>query len=356
MKPRILILDTYYPEAIKSMPINRAATYESNLQSILYQSFGTADFYSRNLRALGWDAQDVIINHRQLNSLRHSWPVPDVLFLQDLNINLKGWATAGLIAGQLSCPWPGDDNVRKCQILFTSFPHYVARIEALGVKAVYNPLAFDPIVLERVKERWSWLVPNVDLRKYEYERERIYDVTFVGGVGNPGHWRKGMEVLNAVADAIPTFKWWGYGADHLPINSALFQKYQGQAWGLDMYDIFCRSKIVLNRHGEVAEGYSNNMRMFEATGCGALLLTEQNKNKDDFFAVGECLSYVDTSDAIWWIKHALDDWKDGKNYFQSISTAGQQRTLRDHTYAQRMKTVSDTLMEMLCKSPATTAK
>jgi hypothetical protein len=41
-----------------------------------------------------------------------------------------------------------------------------------------------------------------------------------------------------------------------------------------MYRVLARSGIVVNRLGPVAEGAANNMRLFEATGAGALLLTE----------------------------------------------------------------------------------
>ena len=339
MKPRIIILDTYYPEAIRSMPINPAMTYQSNLDAILYQSFGTFDAYSRNLRALGWEAEDCIWNHDQLNNLAGTkhFLLPDVLFLQDLSIEIQsfmGTAAPIVIAAQCSCPWPGDDNIRKCDVIFTSFPHYVTRIEALGVKAVYNPLAFDPIVIQRVIEQGF---PQI------IENERPFDVTFIGGVGNPGHWRRGMETLNAVAEAIPTFKWWGYGADLLPSNSALRQKYQGEAWGLNMYRVMLQSKIVLNRHGEVAEGYSNNMRMFEATGCGALLITEKSDNLRALFEKDEALSYGNAEEAVERVNAALHI----PNVSAQFARNGQSRTLQDHTYAHRMKTVSDTLLEML---------
>ena len=341
MKPRILLLDTYYPEAIRALPVNPAMTYQSNLDAILYQSFGTADFYSRSLRALGWEAEDVIWNHEQLSSMRPYWTrltrhEHEVIFLQDLNVILPASFYSTVVAGQCSCPWPGDDNIRKCDVIFTSFPHYVPRIEALGVKAVYNPLAFDPVVIQRVIEQGF---PQI------IENERPFDVTFIGGVGNPGHWRRGMETLNAVAEAIPTFKWWGYGADLLPSSSALRQNYQGEAWGLDMYRVMLQSKIVLNRHGEVAEGHANNMRLFEATGCGALLLTEwcENASLRTLFDSFECESYVDAADAISEINFYLND----DITRQAFAKNGQSRTLRDHTYAQRMKTVSNTLLEML---------
>lgn len=359
MKPKILLVDTVYPDFLKSLPFDPSSTYEVELRKVLDRSFGTADFVSRNLNWLGWEAVDVIYNHSELQALwardhdyhpdDNKWGIlqaqiqhfePDVVFLQDLNIDV---VTDAVIAAQCSCPWPGDDRIKRCSVVYTSFPHYVPRIEALGVRAVYNPLAFDPIVLERanIKE-----VEPVDGWK-RYERrftDRIHDVVFIGGVGAPSHWRYGMEVLETVAREIPTFKWWGYGLSTLPADSALRRCYQGEAWGLQMYEILLQSKICLNRHGEVAEGYANNMRMFEATGCGAMLLTESSENIGRFFYWDEAATYDSPDDAVETIKHFLDSDKERSE----VAIRGQARTLRDHTYAQRMKTVSETLKGMLC--------
>jgi len=333
--PKILIVDSYYPDFLKLWDFNPAATYETELKRLLEFSFGTGDFYSRNLKALGWDTHDVIWNA----PWNMQFQQPDVLFLQDLSIEFS--PTGALIAGQLSCPWPGDDAVRRCHVIFTSFPHYIPRIEALGVKAVYNPLAFDPIVLERC-DYAGYIIGHTVMTM---EAPRIHDCVFIGGVGNPSHWKRGMETLEAVARAIPSFKWWGYGYEHLPSNSALRDKYQGEAWGLDMYRILLQSKIVLNRHGEVAQGYMNNMRCFEATGCGALLLTEYAPNLRQFFKEDEAMSYGSPEEAIIKIRWYLD--RDHEDVRAIVAANGQRRTLRDHTYAQRMKTVSDTLQEML---------
>lgn len=331
LNPRILILDTYYSEVIRSMPIDPAKSYESNLAAIMQRSFGTADFYSRNLRALGWDAEDVIVNHDQLNALGANDDVeePDVVFLQDLSIDYaqgSGLFGPKFMAAQLSCPWPSDEAVRRCEVIFTSFPHYVKRIEALGVKAVYNPLAFDPIVLDRIGP---------------LPAERIHDVVFIGGLGR--HWQRGQEMLNAVAEAIPTFKWWGYGADLLPSNSALRQKYQGEAWGLDMYRILLQSKIVVNRHGEVAEGFTNNMRCFEVTGCGAVLMTEDSSNLRNFFKDDEVVGYGSANDLISRIQYFLNHDRERQEY----ADRAQVRCLNEHTYDIRMKTISDTLRGLL---------
>lgn len=345
--PKIAIVDTLYPEVIQRLPVDPQKSYEENLADILAFGFGTANFYSRNLKAQGWEAIDIIANHEDLQFLwgddynprwiyargehlaaQIAYYKPDVVFSQDLSLPIPRGDY--LLAGQHSCPWAGDENVRKYDCLFSSFPHYIPRIEALGVKAVYNPLAFEPSIHEHMP---AYL--------YHWSSKRIHDCVFIGGVGNPSHWHKGMQVLEEVAKAIPTFKWWGYGVDTLPMDSALRRCYQGQAFGREMYEILLKSKICLNRHGEVAEGFANNMRMYEATGCGAMLLTD---NRTDLFSEDEIARYESPSHAAEMARFYLD----AGSIRDDIARAGQRRTLRDHTYAKRMKVVSDTLQEMLC--------
>lgn len=326
------------------MPFDPAASYDVNLKAALSLSFGTADYYSRNLAPLGWQCQDTIANHSRLQDL---WArehmchsdilqaqiadfAPDVLFFQDLSLlsadELHELGNHYLLAGQCSCPLPPIQNVQQFDVLFTSFPFYVKKFKEVGVRGIFNPLGFEPAVLD--------MLPK--------DLPRIHDVTFVGGTGNPSHWKRGMETLHAVAEAIPTFKWWGYGQDLLP-DGPLKQKWQGQCWGMDMFRILLQSRICLNRHGEVTEGYANNMRMFEASGAGCLLLTEEAPNLKEFFEPNECATYKSPEDAVSAIRIYLEEQSTAE-YF---AANGQSRTLRDHTYQSRMRTVSDTLKGML---------
>lgn len=348
---RIAFIDTYYPEALKAMPLGKGS-YQEELDKVLAYQFGTADFLSREFRKLGWEAVDIIANHADLqerwfkehgqwgkilvNQIHHYRP--DVTFLQDLNLisQLARKHSGFILTGQLSCPWPGDAIVKQFDILYSSFPHYIPRIEKLGVKAVFMPLAFGP------DDIWEYF--DVQHSQYKFN-QRPYDCVFIGGVGTPSHWLHGMDVLNTVASRVPEFKWWGYGLSphHLVV---LHEKYQGQAWGRDMYDILLRSKIVINRHGEVSEGYANNMRLFEATGCGALLLTEAAPNLSDYFASNECVTYSSPQDAVMKIKYYLEH----ESERAAIAARGQKRTLRNHTYANRVPKIAEVLEAAMVKA------
>ncbi len=348
--PKILLLDTYYPDFLRTLEVDPSQSYAVNLRRVLDYQFGTADFYSKYLNAFGWTAEDVITNFEPLQRLwakedgmaadaslddilRAQIHVfkPEVLFFQSLAIlpnDQPDLKSRYLMACQCSCA-VRRDRLKNFHVLFTSFPHYLHQFKREGIKAIYNPLAFEPSVLDSIP-------PDV---------KRTYDITFVGGVGEPGrtNWNQGARMLEAVANEFPQFGWWGYGVQLLPESNSLHRHYHGPAWGHAMFRVYAQSKIVINRHAEFARGFSNNMRMYEATGCGAMLLTESSVNLHQLFTGSEVANYRSTQDALDQLYYFLAH----EDERALIAKHGQQRTLNEHTYHHRMCTVSDELMELL---------
>ena len=50
-----------------------------------------------------------------------------------------------------------------------------------------------------------------------------------------------------------------------------------------MYGALARSRITINQHIDLADGFSNNMRLYEATGCGALMIVDRGRNLQSIF-------------------------------------------------------------------------
>ncbi len=329
---KIFICDTLYDDFIRTVPFDSSGTYEGELQKVMDRKFGTFDAYSRNLNTLGWQTMDWISNHQPLCEL---WPhdigplsyfKPDVIFLQDLSIQIPRGDY--LIAGQCSCRFPEEKDLKKCNVIFTSIPTHITTFEEMGIHSVYLPLAFDPTVLAE-------------------QGERDLDVVFVGGLGHNSFWENGTPLMELIASEFrERFAWYGYQTG--PVSDQLKSRWMGTAWGTDMYRLYQRAKLVINRHGEISQGYSNNLRLYEATGCGALLLTEQSKNIWHLFSGREVVAYLTPDDAVQKIKHYLAH-EDERAF---IAANGQKRTLSDHTYAKRMKVVSDELTKMLYGSCA----
>jgi spore maturation protein CgeB len=72
-----------------------------------------------------------------------------------------------------------------------------------------------------------------------------------------------------------------------PFEQRLKQKFPNSLhraiFGLDNFRILARSRITLNKHIDAAENDAGNMRLFEATGMGACLLTDWKPGLQEIF-------------------------------------------------------------------------
>lgn len=362
---KLLIVDTYYAAFLARFYARQdglaAADYQTQLQTLLNACFGTSDFYSRHLNALGCEASDLVVNSVPL---QQRWasdnkvplsqlalkvphrlfrvPVlgkflaglpglmdvavaqikqakPDVLYCQDLSFfpgevlrELKQHVR--LIVGQIACPLPPESFLKGYDLILTSFPHFVDRLRTLGVSSEYFRIGFDERVLSLLGEV-----------------KKDIDFSFVGGISR--HHGGAIPLLEYLTDQTD-MRVFGYGADSLPASSPLRQRHGGEVWGLDMYRALARSRITLNRHINVAENNANNMRLYEATGVGAMLLTDRKDNLHELFDIDrEVVSYSSKEEATELVRHYLDHPGEAAQ----IAQAGQARTRREHTYAQRMQ-------------------
>jgi spore maturation protein CgeB len=361
---KIAIVDTYYSAFLASHYQQHDGLAQQpsaeQLVSLLTTCFGTSDFYSRHLRAMGHEAQDLIVNCRELQAAwakeqkipysplalkvsprlfrlpllgRHLAGLPgfldiaveqirqlkpDVLYCQDLSffpgdVLREFKSHVSLIVGQIACPLPPESFVRGYDLILTSFPHFVPRIKALGVASAYFKIGFETRILDMLGKV-----------------EKDVPVSFVGGITR--NHTKAMPLLETLAQQTP-IQFFGYGAGSLPKHSPIRQRHHGEVWGAAMYRSLARSKITLNRHIDVAENNANNMRLYEATGVGSLLLTDRKDNLSELFVEDqEVVCYSDAAEAVEKIQYYLAHPDEAA----AIAQAGQARTLREHTYQHRM--------------------
>ena len=116
------------------------------------------------------------------------------------------------------------------------------------------------------------------------------------------------------------------GPDRPPEPRALF--------GLEMFRALARSQATIYVHIAAAGRCTGNIRLFEATGVGACLVTDWKEDLGDLFELDrEVVSYRSPDECAEKVRWLLDH--PGK--CAEIGKAGQQRTLREHSYAQRLR-------------------
>lgn len=357
---RVLIVDTCYPAFLashyRSTPGLEQRSYDEQWRALMDTFFGTADSYSHHLRELGHEAHEVVVNAEPLQRAwarehgvrrgvldrlrgkagtelvlaQAEWFQPDVVYVQHLSFlspeTLDALAARSrLLAGQIASEAPGREHLDRFDLIVTSFPHYVPMLRELGIAAEYQKLAFDPRVLERLSAS-----------------SPTHAAAFVGNLGRAQH-AHGNELLERAAERAP-IEFWGYNLDGVPPTSPFVRRYHGEAWGLEMFRVLAESRIAVNRHIDVAGDNANNMRLYEATGVGSLLLTDAKENLGELFDVGrEVVAYRDENELVEAIEHYLahDDER------AAVAAAGQRRTLRENSYAVRMQELARILESYL---------
>lgn len=360
---RIIVADTYYDAFLddysRAHPHTKRCSYDDQHDHLMATRFGTSDAYAAGFRSLGHDAKTIVLNAENLQkqwACEHGLVIegnkrdfllgifeaqmqryqPDVLLIQELSyaddaLLKRIKPHVGIIVGQIACSLPSSRTFGNHDLIVSSWPPIVDYFRLRQINAEFVPLGFDRFVLDDLKV--------VD---------PIYDVTIVGGLSDI-HCKR-LELVEFLAERT-NLTIFGYGREKLSCDAV--SRHRGPAWGMDMYRAIANSRIVINVHGQirvdgrVQSDLANNMRMFEATGCGSLLLTDMKPNLGDYFDVGsEILAFESKEDCLDQIQKMLMD--DGRR--QSIAATGQRRTLAGHTIDHRCRDLVEIIEN--CTRPA----
>lgn len=382
---RVLILNADYPRFLtwlyRHRPGLERAPYATQMAARNASLFGVADFYSRNFAALGHVAADIHVNNPWMQA---AWarerglavadpPPPGNATARDA---IPGWlqrATAPFkpvlrpLARKIGLSPSLDAEAEKIllaqiedfrpdlvlnQDLFHVDTRLARRIKQIGhpiligqigiapsrgqdwsaydlmisqmaavadffrrhgARAAVVHLAFDPMVLDTLPPPPA----------------QTLDVTFVGAVSADHQLR--VAQLEAVAQRYD-LKLFGSGLQSLPTSSPLHRCYQGEVWGVEMYQALRASRITLNSHIDAAGDEAGNMRLFEATGVGCCLLTDAKDNLPTLFAPDrEVAVWQSVDDCLSKIEHYLQNDQNRA----AVARQGQAATLERHTYRDR---------------------
>ncbi len=379
---KVLVIDTYYWPLLVDHNLDRAlegpAAKQAAWNLIDSLGFGTGVVYVKNLMASGHESRLLVANSPALqlpfserqrifdkvSQMLFKYPAivarigflgdfiierskffralkaevetfaPDALLVLDINLFshsvLSKLAPSSVIrVGEIASPLPPKGFIRGYDLIFSAHPGLVREIESIGVKASWNPLGIDASSISK-----------------QTPKNRDIDAVFVGSLGrlqkNTG------PLLAEVKKVVPSLQIYGNISKSALKKFGLSENYMGPAWGVKMHEILSRAKLSINRHGEIAGPYAVNMRMYESTAAGAMLLTEDKTNLKDLFTPGtEVVAYRNNRDAAEKARYYLDHLEE----LTKIAKAGQKRTLEEHTYQQRVSRMADEISKILNGRP-----
>src|SRR6185312_8684095 len=105
-----------------------------------------------------------------------------------------------------------------------------------------------------------------------------------------------------------------------------------------------RSQLTLNFHASFSGDHANNLRLYEATGMGALLLNDSKRDLAELFTPGaELVAYDCPEDCVAKAENLLNN--DSERI--RIAAAGQRRTLNCHNYVIRTAELVEIFKQVL---------
>lgn len=399
-------LDSFY----KDRPELLNASYAVQNAALLDDGFGRLGALSATLPMHGYEVKEIVGNAipmqdawarengfdapvtQKMTSIVQrqvlDWK-PDVIFFDD-PINFSSGFIAELrarcgsikvILGYNGAPTYNLDTVRQYDVLLNPTRAWVASFERQGCNCRFYPHAFNTNFLHGIPEREPveaevlFIGALVRAHGYHLVRERtlealaaklpirihspsaafrpvkdaletatrcmLYDgIRLVRRSKISTAWMERLPVLGKAS------KW-----DQRPmrqVNPRLRPYLRPPLFGRAFYAAQRKSAITLNILADIgSEMGAINMRLFEATGVGACLLTDASEDLKQVFDVDrEVVTFATPDECIQKAKWLLDHPKERED----IAKAGQARTLRNYTCVQRAEQLNGIIGEVMAKA------
>lgn len=405
---RFIKISSYYRDFLNDyyarFPYVKKLDYVGQYSHLMSQYFGWSDNYGRLLAQKGMETMEVVANAIPMqkiwakeNGLSDDLSLeeivfqqiklfkPEVIYFQDsvtfngvfINRLKSQYPNIRLIIGNLCAPFSSSQiNSFKSFDYFTvCSPLFRNSLRMYGIESVLIPHAFDKRILEKINIDNNYPVSDLfftgsiipdegfhSLRLQILEKlvENNIMFDFYGNLPDTGFWgllkRQSSYSaalffdkigLKRVTDSISLIRK-GRGHKSMPkrlhISNSLKKIVKPPLFGMEMFKALSKAKTSFNIHGDCANEYAANMRMFETTGVGACLLTDMKKDLHHYFNLdNEAVAYSSTEECIEKIKWLINH----PQQCREIALNGQKRTLKDHHFESRIEIFYEYLSEKL---------
>lgn len=365
---RFLRISSIYPGFFKNIysKINENDTYEKILKNIFEEKYSVSNNISEELSKKNYECTEIIYNIKilqekwlkQYGNLNADEDIifqqikfynPEVLFIGDVNLlskkfinKVKSISKIKLILCFHCAPFSKKnlDNLKLVDAIITCTEGYR--------KKIINLINNDAFLMQHAFK---------NIFEINFYEERHIDVSFLGSLflSNKLHvgrvdiiynliknYKKSYVAINFskfflldflmfIVNSIIKFKFLkNFSKFYKIIFIFLFSK--KPVFGKEMFKVLKNSKILINKHIEDTE-YAGNMRLFEGTGLGCLLITDYKRDLEKLFDIeNEIILYNNHNQLFEKINYYL---KDSKNRLK-ISKNGYKKTRSVHNYSSRI--------------------
>lgn len=375
-------ISTIYPEAIKSIEnkisFRKNYNYDKLLKKVFTFGFGEKDNITKELSKKNYKCNEIIANFhllqkkwadKYLKNIEHD----DLIFEQ-----IKFYKTNIIYFGSYA-------------FLNKKLLNKIRELRHVKLILVFHCSPISPVVEEKLKladllitctdgykkelkkkiKKKTFKIPHAfNLNKnFKYENKNRYiDITFIGSL----YLKSGLHInrINLIFNLLKNFennyiginfplKNFFHFANYLiksktilsfkkTINLSykilyIFFKSKKPVYGEEMLEILSTSKIMINSHIENTK-YAGNMRLFEGTGMGCCVFSDNKIGLDKLFDINkEIVTYDNVNSLIVKIKKYLGN----SDMLLKVSKKGQKRTFTDHNYKKRVNVLDKLIKKNL---------
>lgn len=364
---------TYLRDFYAQRPELKNQTYAVRQAALIDDCFGSSDFWTDAFEKSGYETIDIIANDEVL---QNSWAFendvnyddifeittaqiqkfrPDVLLVADYSTftaeflrNIRRECPSiRLILGWCGAPYQDLSVMREWDIALSCVPEIVAEFRAENIRSFHINHAFAPRILDKIDAEFA---PNVDFafigsivkqNQFHIEREKLLlelvektNLQIWSEIQRPSSQKKRDSFARRFARKIA-------GKNPSPnldqyVDERIANRTHAPLFGVEMFQKLRNSRVVLNNHIDISPVSASNMRLFETTGVGACLITDWKENLADLFEPDEeVLTYRTAAECAEKVGYILDN----ETKRREIAEAGQRRTLRDHTFENRVNEI-----------------
>ncbi|HVF44085.1 MAG TPA: glycosyltransferase [Pyrinomonadaceae bacterium] len=373
---RLLKIGVYYKTYLEQFYARRpglaAAPYAEQHAALIGDCFGSSDFWTRELSKLGYETCDLVIN---AEPLQRAWAAergvafdeggwlfgiteaqvkefrPDVLVVADYSTVTAAFLrrlrdvcpSLRLVLGWCGAPYGEGSVFGEWDVVLSCVPELVSHFRDAGHRSRHVNHAFEPRVLERLDAMegappadFVFMGSLVKSEQFHLGRERLLSrlvretgLQLWSETGPPPPSRLRSRLRGAARRLLRG----GASASPRPsVDARVARRARPPLFGLDMFRQLRAGRVALNTHIDISTRSASNMRLFEATGVGACLLTDSKENLCELFDTdAEVVAYRDADECVEKVKYLLAH----EAARRAVAAAGQRRTLRDHTFASR---------------------
>ncbi|MFV3077880.1 glycosyltransferase family protein [Niveispirillum fermenti] len=341
---RFLQIATFYPQYLtgfyRARPGLASRSYMEQFSTLLADGFNCAHMLAPDMTPLGYASTLIIANALSLQQAwarEHGFPIPaveadlpslvraqirhyqpDILYLLDsITHDARFLATVdwqpSLILGWRAATIPVGTDWRGFDILLSSDAGCRATALVLGAR------------------RSAYFLPGIPVGHAASLGPAAAgkpDIIFCGHLTREHAGR--VSMLDAVAKEAQRQGWCmriHAAAPGVVLPPVLADMLAPPLFGIDMYRALRDASVCLNNHIDVLGGRGQNMRVFEATGSGACLLTEEDPDLSALFVAGREVATFQSDEELleqitWYLDHSQAR--------DLLARQGLERCQRDH--------------------------